>query len=288
MEALGKKQHWDGTDGRYVYWSRGKGPLVVLLHGWPVSSFHWRYLCPFLDSLGFETLAIDLKGLGESSYFDMVFEKEKLANSLLALLSNERRDDRPFSLVGHDWGGSIAIAMAAIVPRRVSKLVIEEELAPGLEVPLEGQGQTRYPSWHGAFHRSVGLPEDLLKGKEDRYIGFFLDLRHDTASLSKDDRETYLKLYRSEKKTVAGMAYYRTLSADRVFFQSIETKKLRLPSLALGGVSAMGSSVGASLSKIALPVTSELFDRSGHYPAEEEPEKFNAVVAEFLKNSSPS
>lgn len=274
MNALGVR----AKVGAYVTWSRGEGPLVVLLHGWPVSSHHWRYLSGFLETSGFSALAIDLKGLGESESGDGVCEKAVIAEELLRII-----EERTFHVVGHDWGGSVALAMAAIEPSRVSSLTIEEEMAPGIGVPLQGEGARRYPTWHGDFHRAEGLAEALIQGREDRYASFFLDLRADPKSLVPEDREQFLRHCRSEVSTASMLAYYRSREADAKFFCALEHKKLSLPVLAIGGQFAMGRSVAASASRIASQVTELVLDHSGHYPAEEEPREFNRHVAAFLR-----
>jgi pimeloyl-ACP methyl ester carboxylesterase len=279
MDPLGSKTNL----AHYVAWSRGKGPLVVLLHGWPVCSHHWRHLAGSLESSGFRALAIDLKGLGESTSGNGAFEKAEIAQELLRLIPENK-----FSLVGHDWGGSIAIAMAALQRDRVCCLIIEEEMPPGIGVALRGEGSLRYPTWHGDFHRVPGLAESLIRGREDRYIGFFLDLRADPSSLAPEDREHFLRHYRSEATTSSMLAYYRSREADAKFFSALEQAKLALPVLAVGGKFAMGSSVAHSARKIAMQVSEQVFQHSAHYPAEEEPREFNRRVESFLESSPAS
>ena len=274
MEALGTRT----KVGDYVTWSRGKGPLVVLLHGWPVCSHHWRYLSGFLETSGFCALAIDLKGLGESTSCNEIYEKAVIAAELLRII-----EGKAFHVVGHDWGGSVAIAMAALEPSRVSSLTIEEEIAPGIGVPLPREGAKGYPAWHGDFHRAEGLAEILIQGHEDRYANFFLDLRADPKSLAPEDREHFLRHCRSEVHTASMLAYYRSREADAKFFCALERKKLSLPVLAIGGQFAMGQSVATSASRVASQVTELVLNHSAHYPAEEEPREFNRCVTAFLK-----
>ena len=283
MESLGSKRLIATASGRYAVWSRGDGPLVVLLHGWPVSSYHFRHLMPALDASGFEAIAIDLNGLGESSAAGDDFRKESLARDIWQLFGELVPDHGGVSLVGHDWGGSIAIAMAALERGRVRRLVVEDEIPPGIEAPLRGEGSKRYPTWHGGLHRTVGLAEDLIRGKEERYLSFFLDLRASAASLPADLRQHYIDLHRSEEKTRVALAYYRFYQADSDFFRRLQAAKLDIPVLAAYGAYGMGPAVLDSLRTIASSVSDISFDQSGHYPAEEEPEAFNAAVSAFLR-----
>jgi pimeloyl-ACP methyl ester carboxylesterase len=248
-----------------------------------VCSHHWRYVLAFLEDSGFRALAIDLKGLGESTSRNEIYEKAVIAEEILQLV-----EDRTFHVVGHDWGGSVAIAMAALQPDRVSSLTIEEEMAPGIGVPLQGEGLKRYPTWHGDFHRVRGLSEQLILGREDLYMNFFLDLRMDPRSLTPEDREQFLRHCRGEARIASMLAYYRSREADAEFFRALEPQKLSLPVLAIGGHFAMGPSVAGSARRVASRVTQMVLEHSAHYPAEEEPLEFHRCVGSFLESVESS
>jgi pimeloyl-ACP methyl ester carboxylesterase len=283
---LGNKRSIVLPGGNYTAWCGGKGPLVVLLHGWPVTSFHWRYLIPFLNAAGFETVAIDLKGLGESSSSDRIFEKAILAAELFQVIAALRPGVSTFSVIGHDWGGSLAIAMTVLESEKVSHLIVEDEVAPGMESPLEGLSRTHYPTWHGGFHRTQGLAEQLIRGNEERYIEYFLNLRAKPDSLPKKDRDYYSSQYANEKKTKDALAYYRSYAQDAEFFQRIEKHPIEIPTLAIAGNYGMGTAVFSSIKRIAKNVTAVFLESSGHYPAEEESKAFNQKVVRFLKKVS--
>jgi pimeloyl-ACP methyl ester carboxylesterase len=246
IERPGEKQFVQTESGNYALWRCGKGPLVVLLHGWPVTSYHWRYLISHLSSSGFETIAFDLKGLGESVSANQIFDKPSLANEVWDLLSKIGKRDQ-CHIIGHDWGGSVALAMAALQTKRVLSVVVEEEVAPGLEVSLTSNSAECYPTWHGAFHRT-NLPEQVLSGKEREYISFFLNLRFKASEFPPEDREYYLTRYLTPEKTRAAMEYYRSYSADSSFYQALRNKRIECPTLGIGGEFGMGSAVLRSLS----------------------------------------
>lgn len=257
-----------------------QGPLVVLLHGWPVTSHRWRLLAPALVSAGFKTLAIDLRGLGMSRCSELLsVEKASLAKEILEIVKQAFPKESSFSVIGHDWGGSIAIPMAALEPN-ISKLVIEEEIPPGIIAPLFEPGLSKYSSWHGAFHRQVGFAEKMIQGKEVDYLNYFLNLRANPNSLSAEDRRTYLA--GNSEVIFEALSYYRTEKEDAVFFKNLTHNKLKIPVLAIGGLSGMGSAVEQSTRQMADNTIGKLFEHSGHYPAEEEPERFNQEVIAFL------
>ena len=101
---------------------------VVLLHGWPVTEKHWQGLLPRLRGSGFAPISVALPGLGKPAESAASFRKSDLADRLGDDLN--KRGLTRFSLVGHDWGGSVAIFLAAAMPQAVNAIVIEEEILP--------------------------------------------------------------------------------------------------------------------------------------------------------------
>lgn len=269
--------------GEYAVWVRGAGPSTLLLHGWPVTSHHWRHTVAALVMAQRRAISVDLLGLGESRHTSGVLEKRRIAADLLALMDTFAAEAPRFSVVGHDWGGSVALAMAALAPARVTHLIVAEEIPPGLPASIPEPGRSRYPSWHGGFHRAAGLAEALLADRTDPYISYFLSLRADPATLSAADLDLYLASYRSAAATAAGLGYYRTAAADATFFGALATAPLALPCLTVGGRLAMGDAVGDSLRPAVRRLSHITLERCGHYPAEEQPEAFNSSLCAFLE-----
>jgi len=122
----------------------------------------------------------------------------------------------------------------------------------------------------------------MIEGNEAVYIPYFLKLRADPESLSKSVKDRYLAAYSKKGKTKIGLGYYRTAKEDSAFFQKLTKCKLKVPTLAIGGKFALGAAVGqiaASLTKFSSLI---ILNNSGHYPAEEEAEKFNSTVLGHL------
>src|SRR5882672_8731236 len=95
----------------------GSGPVVVLLHGWPVTAYHWRHTTATLIEAGLRVLTVELRGLGGTSCGPGSFDKETLAGEVTRLLSTLEVDR--FAVVGHDWGGTIGYLLAADHTHRV-------------------------------------------------------------------------------------------------------------------------------------------------------------------------
>jgi len=128
-------------------------PPVLLLHGVPQTSDMWR---PLMARLGTDRVAVapDLKGLGgseDSGGYGM----GDLTDELVALLLHEVGDsDRPVDLVGHDWGGILALSIAGTRPDLVRRLVV-------VNAPYRSIDPLR--AWHLPLFQLPLLPELLLR-----------------------------------------------------------------------------------------------------------------------------
>ncbi len=90
----------------------GEGPLVVLCHGFPESSYSWRHQIVPIAEAGYHVIAPDLRGYGDSTAFLDVddYGIEKLNADLVGLLDDAGQDQAVF--VGHDWGALIVWDLA--------------------------------------------------------------------------------------------------------------------------------------------------------------------------------
>ena len=127
-----KHNYADLGDVMLHYVTAGKGPPIVLLHGWPQTWWEWRHIIPEL-SKDYTVIAPDLRGLGDSSRPFDGYDKMTVANDVWKLVSEELGHSS-FLLVGHDWGGPTAYALAASHPEAIEKLVILDVVIPGLSL----------------------------------------------------------------------------------------------------------------------------------------------------------
>jgi pimeloyl-ACP methyl ester carboxylesterase len=102
----------------------GEGPAVVLLHGFPDSSYVWRRQVPALAGAGFRVIAPDLRGFGASEKPADV-EAYRLRHGLADVLAVlDALEVERAHVVGHDWGAGLAWTAAAFAPDRVERLVV--------------------------------------------------------------------------------------------------------------------------------------------------------------------
>ena len=104
----------------------GKGPPVVMVHGFPRTSLMWRYVAPQLAS-NHTVICVDLRGYGRSGVPASTedhypYTKRAMANELVAVM--DKLGFSKFDLVGHDRGGRVAYRLALDYPEKVQRLAV--------------------------------------------------------------------------------------------------------------------------------------------------------------------
>lgn len=258
----------------------GRGPAVVLIHGWPVTSLHWRHIVPVLLQAGYRTVEVEARGLGDSSTGRGDHAKATLAREVLAAL--DAIGLRRFAVVGHDVGATIALLMAADQPGRIAALAVEEEVSPGIEV--EAPEADSYPTWHlPLFTAPEGVAERLLAGRLDATVDAYLGGSAGPAGLDFDAHVAYMGAYATDARLAATLALYRTAPEDASAVRRAVRRRLPMPGLAIAGRFARGGQVAEALSHSVARVHSVVVQDAGHYPAEEAPDAVNGALIPFLR-----
>lgn len=262
--------------------SVGSGDPVVLLHGWPQTWHEWRKVAPLLAGR-YRLVMPDLPGLGDSGRPDGGYDKKTLALDLREMC--ERMELGRFHLVGHDWGGPTAFALACAAPDVVRTLTVLDVTIPGVG-PDVSQGGKR---WHHAFHVTPELPEALVQGREREYLGwFFGEFSWRPGAIEPAAIDEYVRCYSQPGGLRAGFAYYRSIAVDKADNQAILESGFRLPMpvLALGGARAEARGRGdeplESLRLLASDVRGGAVPDCGHFIAEEQPEWLAERLLEFF------
>jgi pimeloyl-ACP methyl ester carboxylesterase len=264
------------------YVSAGEGEPLVLLHGWPQSWYEWRRVLPALAA-GFRVIAPDLRGLGDSSRPPGGYDKRTMAGDIWRLL--EHLGIGRCCVVGHDWGGPVAFALAMAHPEAVRRLAILDVVIPGDGGDFS-QGGRR---WHHAFHMTGDLPEALVTGRERIYLEwFYRNFAWRPDAIGAAEIEEYLRTYTQPGALRAGFALYRALPQDRADnAAAIAQGKLKMPVLAVGGGRSFGrgQEVEQSLRRVAEDVTGAVIPDCGHWIPEEQPQLLLDHLLPFLRNT---
>jgi pimeloyl-ACP methyl ester carboxylesterase len=264
--------HFADLNGVTLHYRRaGQGDPVILLHGIPQTSHEWRYVMPQLAEK-YMVIAPDLRGLGDSTRPGGAYDKKTLAADIAALVI-EHLGFKRFHLVGHDWGGPVAFAVAAHHPHAVATLTILDVVIPGDGGDFS-QGGRR---WHHAFFRTLDLPEQLCCGREEIVINWlFENYGHRANCISEEDKAEYLRTYKKPGAFRALLEIYRALPQDVEDNKKIVSAngKLKMPVLALGGDKSFGRGLECvdSLRRVAENVRGGIVRDCGHWIAEEQPD----------------
>jgi pimeloyl-ACP methyl ester carboxylesterase len=267
------------------YVTAGSGPPLVLLHGWPQTWYEWRHVMPALAER-FTVIAPDLRGLGDSSRPLTGYDKRTVGNDVWRLVT-ETLGHRTFHLVGHDWGGPTAYAIAASHPESVTKLAIIDVVIPGDGGDFS-QGGRR---WHHQFHMTPDLPEALVQGRERLYLQWFYQtFAYRPGSIDEAALDEFTRTYSQPGAMRAGFNYYRAMVEDaKVNAAQLATGfRLPMPVLAIGGgVSyphgrGRGADVEASMRRVATKVEGHVIAESGHFVPEEAPEEVARLLLGFF------
>lgn len=125
----------DGVSLHFI--ERGKGMIVIFyLHGMGYNATVWRSLCDRLGDVAFRHVALDFRGHGHSERRRRTFTNRRLARDVIALA--DALNIPRFTVVGHSFGGKVALQLAALAPQRIAQLVLLGGLGPG-KVPIPRQ-----------------------------------------------------------------------------------------------------------------------------------------------------
>ncbi len=259
-------------------------PPLILLHGWPQTSYCWHHMAPYLTD--FYLIAPDLRGMGDSNReLDVAFyEKDKMAKDIFAIADKLGIDN--FYLGGHDWGGAIVQEMAFLYPERIKKLIIINMViinnpkgqAKAAEVLVKHLFRS---SWYQFFMSIKEFPEALLKDKEDIWVRFFS--RGISNPIPEDAIEEYIRCYKIPNTITTASNIYRTLSKDRVRWKELEGQKLEMPTKIIHGI------LDPVIIKEYIYGVEEYFStieisrlKGGHFILDEQPEAVGNVIREYL------
>jgi pimeloyl-ACP methyl ester carboxylesterase len=122
-QSLGEDGHVDSGGVKIHYVTLGKGPLVVLIHGFPDYWYSWREQMPELAK-HFQVVAIDQRGYNKSDQPKGVdnYKLDKLVADVDAVRKHFKEDKA--IIVGHDWGGLVAWTYAMTHPDQTDRLIV--------------------------------------------------------------------------------------------------------------------------------------------------------------------
>jgi pimeloyl-ACP methyl ester carboxylesterase len=258
--------------------SGGKGPVVVLIHGYGETSDSWGPLAAELVKT-YTVVVPDLRGIGRSSQPAGGYDKKTQAADIRAVVTTLGYD-RAY-VVSHDIGIMVAYAYAALYPDKVERLVVMDAPIPGI-APWDEI--VRNPKlWHFSFW---GPDEDrLVQGRERIYLDrIWNDFSGNPNQPDDATREFYTAQYAQPGGMHAGFEHFKAFSQDAEDNRVFQRTKLTMPVLAVGGEKSFGATEAVVMRNVAVNVREAVVPASGHWLMEENPGYTVALIRDYLKD----
>ena len=144
----------------------GKGPAILLVHGFPRTSLMWRFLGPKLAE-NFTVICVDLRAYGRSGIpaskdDHFPYSKRAMANELVEVMA--KLGFPTFTLIGHDRGGRVSYRLALDHPKAVDRLAVFDVI-PILEAWSRSDARFAQTYWPWILlSQKQPLPESYLLG----------------------------------------------------------------------------------------------------------------------------
>ena len=316
MSATWGSPRYVETNGiRMAVYEEGKGPPVVLCHGFPELAYSWRHQIPALAAAGFHAIAPDQRGYGLTDRPQPVdaYDIHHLTGDLVGLLDAMKLEKAVF--VGHDWGGIVAWGMAQLHPKRVAGVIgVNTPHRP--RAPMEPIALMRAlwgDDMYIVFFQKPGEADRILGADAKKTLRFFF--RKWTMTIEEFDKrpasEKNLALVSALQSDESGWMGENLLDADELKFyaaafertgftgginwyrnftrnwQTTEgvSEKIEVPCLMVMAENdiVLRPSMADGMETLVPDLEKHLIKNCGHWTQAEQPEELNRVMTSWLK-----
>src|ERR1700687_2235487 len=256
-------------------------PLVLLLHGFAESMHCWRAQGEALAAAGYRAVAPSQRGYSPGARPDTGdtanYHIERLMDDAMAIVAASGYGDKRFHLVGHDWGGSIAWALADRFPERLASLAVLSRPHPNafnraLQMP---DGDQAHRSRHHKAFLEPGAADLLLADNAK-----WLRERLAAAGVPASAIEEHLSVLGKNNAMEAALAWYRARGAIRTPLGPIRVPTLYIWGDADDTVGRMGAEGTADF--VAAPYRFEVLPGVGHFAADQVPGRVSELLLQHV------
>ena len=276
--AKGKFVTVDGKKVHYV--EAGNGPPIILIHGFLYHTVMWE---KNIDALAekFKVYAIDLWGWGYSERLKQKeYSFERYGKQIVGFM--DALNIKKATLAGQSMGGGISVYVAAHYPERVDRLILVDPAV--IPYPMTTIGKIYQFPFIGEFMNAI--PGEALMKNNIRTIWFY-DKNKVTEEYCKEVLQPLCI-----KGSYAGTMFIlrNVLKEPYVEKEANLLAKMSIPTLIIHGREDKAIPLNRSKRLNDLWKGSKLviFDKAGHSPHEEYPEKFNKLAMDFLSSTGSS
>jgi pimeloyl-ACP methyl ester carboxylesterase len=257
------------------------GRPVLLLHGFPETSWSWRTQLSALGDAGFRAVAPDQRGYSVGARPEGIdnYGMPHLVADVLAIA--DTMEMPAFDLVGHDWGGMVAWVVAARYPERVRSLSVVSTPHPeALRAALLGGNpdQTKRSGYMDLF-RQPDAPEALLLGDDNSGSG--LRSLFSASGLDAALADEYVRCLTVPGAMTAALNWYRAMNGVHVD----GLPPIVMPTLyvwSTGDVALGRQAAEATAEFVAGRYKFVVLEGVSHWIPEEVPDELAALLLEHL------
>ncbi|TDV40648.1 pimeloyl-ACP methyl ester carboxylesterase [Actinophytocola oryzae] len=277
----------------------GEGPLVLLLHGFAEFWWTWRHQLGALADAGYRTVAVDLRGYGDSDKPPRGYDAWTLAGDIGGLV--KALGEPRAHLIGHAWGGTLAWTVAAMHPRLVRSVTAMAGAHPMalrreiLRTALRRRANNQARALGHIFRAQVPIaPERWLTRDDAATVETYMRERSGPAWTETPDFANAVARHRNAMM-VRGVAhsaleYYRwaaraQLRGEGRRFSEAMRRKITVPVLQIAGAvdpCVLPRTLTVSGKWATGTLRTRTLDGIGHFPQQEAPVATNRLLTEFL------
>jgi pimeloyl-ACP methyl ester carboxylesterase len=250
------------------------GPLVLLLHGFPESSWEWHDQLDALASAGYRAVAPEQRGYSPGARPEGIeqYAIDQLVGDVIGMA--DALGANIFHLAGHDWGAIVAWHVAAAHSERLQTLTIVSVPHPTAWAAAFADPSSDQPS------RSAYLPEMKRLGSEENMGIDFLRFAFDASGLSGHDTQPHIDVLGERAAMRAALNWYRAYDFTAMGLADITVPTLFVWSPADVAIAREGAELTAR--HVDAPYRFEVIDEIGHWIPELAAAEFSAMLLEHL------
>ena len=267
----------------------GKGPAILLVHGFPRTSLMWRFLTPKLAE-SHTVICVDLRAYGRSGIpvstgDHFPYSKRAMANELVEVMG--QLGFPTFTLIGHDRGGRVSYRMALDHPKNVERLAVFDVI-PIYEAWKRSDARFARPTGPGfCCRKKIRSQKAICSGRAE---AVFHNLFGE-GSFGPEILEEYVSTYRDPARVHGICEEYRAAATIDVEHDRVDkeaSKKIECPMLHLwaegGPLDTFYAKEGGPLGvwRQWAPQAHGQAMKGGHFFPEENPDDTAVFVKQFL------
>jgi pimeloyl-ACP methyl ester carboxylesterase len=276
----------DANGLRFAYLDAGKGPLVLLLHGFPDNAWTWSAQIPSLSAAGYRAVAPFLRGYPPTEIpADGRYDAGVLAEDVRALIGSLGEESA--FVLGSDWGAVSAYAAMALYPEAIRRSVVIGARHPAtVGATLDHPDQIHH-IFHFWFFQQEHLAAPAVRNNDFRFVDYLW--RHwsargheDAEHIAAVKRETLAPAGATE----AALAYYPALLSLRRSHPKMSElmgARTKVPTLAVFGdcdpVHQLSTDEHVHFDA---EYGREIVEGAGHFVQREQPETLNRLLLDWF------